>query len=168
MNDTITIKRENLENLLVDTTFLLQVNYSFLKVKNLSIPTIIWLCFMISRQEYFRKRGEMDEDGYFYYTQKFVNDHLASISPKMQTAIIKFLRGEYIETIKDDKGNVMYDEEGKPLKETKKGIGVLLVKENIGLPARNYYKIDYEALFEYVEKETQRQLIESNRATFQN
>lgn len=126
----IIVKESTIENLYSYNSFL-QVPYNLLCIPNLSTATIIWLSFMLSYQEYFRKNNKLDEDGYFFYSQRRIQEKIPSITVQMQIPIIKKL----------------------------KEIGILLVKEKIGLPARNYYKIDYERLFEFIqENESQRNI----------
>lgn len=92
------------------------------KIKEFNSSTLIWISFMLSKQKYFEKNNMLDEDGYYYHSQKKIEEEI-SISESTQTKIIKFLSR----------------------------LGILLIKENVGLPAKNYYKINFKILFDYIE-----------------
>jgi predicted DNA-binding ArsR family transcriptional regulator len=89
-------------------------------VKKLDLVSAYWLCEIISWMKHLRKKGKVDEEGWFYYTQSHIEEKIG-VSTQRQNRIIKKL----------------------------KSVGVMDV-ERRGVPAKNYYRINYEDLVAFL------------------
>ena len=96
-------------------------------VKALGIEDSLWLADIFSKWKYFEEKGLLDKEGYFFNTQKNIQED-TTLSGHKQTEITKRLKEK----------------------------GLLKIKFQ-GLPARNFYKIDTEKLLELLEKQIEKQ-----------
>jgi hypothetical protein len=85
-------------------------------INSLGLEAAAWIADMLSKYDYFEKRGMIDSQGWFFNTQENIKA-TTGLNFKSQTKIIKLLESVGI------------------LKFTKKG-----------LPSKNYYRLDYKKL----------------------
>jgi len=97
------------------------INKSLAKI--LGFDTALWIADVFSKFEYFADKDALDEEGFFFNTQKNIKED-TGLSEDKQTIIIKNLVEK----------------------------GILEVKKK-GLPARNYYKFDILRLSEIIGEE---------------
>ncbi len=90
-------------------------------VQNIGIEPTLLLMDLFSKYRYFRKKGRLTEDGFFFNVQESI-ERDTTLSPFKQTKIVEKLEG----------------------------LGLLMVKRNLGLPAKNYYKISVSQLLSYL------------------
>jgi hypothetical protein len=84
--------------------------------------TAIWFGDINSKWKYFKDHDMLDEEGYFYNTQENIEED-TNLTPYQQREVIKVLQEHKIIKIK-----------------------------RVGLPAKNYYKINYHILNEYLKE----------------
>lgn len=82
----------------------------------------LWITHLLEWQQYLIEQNQIKEDEYFYLSQENIFKE-TGISPGLQTSYIKSFKEK----------------------------NILLVKENIGLPARNYYYIDSIKMIETIQ-----------------
>jgi hypothetical protein len=94
----------------------------------------LWITHLLEWQQHLIEQQQIKEDEYFYLSQENIFKE-TGISPGMQTSYIKFFKEK----------------------------DILSVKENIGLPARNYYYINSIKMIEIVHSinEKEKNLIKS-------
>ena len=87
-------------------------------IKELGTLEAIFLCELISKHKYFEDRDMLDDDGYFYCTYESLNESTGIKRRKLESLRAKF-----------------------------KELGLIDFKRK-GIPARIWYKIDYEKVLE--------------------
>lgn len=85
-------------------------------VKKLGLTQAYWLCEIISWMNHLREKKRLDEDGWFFYTQRHIEKKIG-VSTQIQNRIVKKLTS----------------------------LGVIETEKR-GMPAKNYFRIDYEIL----------------------
>ena len=85
-------------------------------VKKLDLVTAYWLCEILSWMKHLRNKKKLDENGWFYYTQSHMEEKIG-VSSQRQNRIIKRLSS----------------------------LGIINV-ERRGMPAKNYFKVNYDTL----------------------